>query len=145
MTHALTAAQLHDTLPPLLTAAEVAELLDVSERTLEAWRGSFRPNLGPDYIFLGPAVLYWRSSVISHVCDIDTGRELDIAELLEALPEEAGDTEVAAALGVSRRTLESWRRKHRDRKGPAYSIVGRRVTYRRSDIVDFLNETTFTK
>lgn len=50
-----------------------------------------------------------------------------------------GEVELAARLGVSRSTLQSWRYSGR---GPRYIKLGRLVRYRNADVEAFLNAST---
>lgn len=45
------------------------------------------------------------------------------------------DRQAAGFLGISCQTLRNWRT---ERKGPAYSKVGRRVVYSEVDLLDYL-------
>jgi hypothetical protein len=69
-----------------------------------------------------------------------TTRNQDLAALAAENPRfafELLDTEPAAAeLGISRRTMEAWRRVA-DR-GPRFIKVGNKVKYRRLDLLEFL-------
>lgn len=60
------------------------------------------------------------------------------SDILDALPNRATEAQLARHWGVSRRTLQRWRAIG---YGPAWMLIGGRVLYRRTDILEF-EETT---
>ena len=66
---------------------------------------------------------------------IETSQDIDVAEGSELVDE----CRLAARLGVSRATLQSWRYMGR---GPSYIKIGRLIRYRNADVDAYLRAQT---
>jgi hypothetical protein len=49
----------------LVTPKDVAEMLVVTERTLQAWRNGENNQRGPGWVVVGGQIRYWRSDVLA--------------------------------------------------------------------------------
>ena len=66
---------------------------------------------------------------------VRTGRPPEVPDLRDLIDE----VQLAARLGVSRSTLQSWRY---GRRGPRYIKIGRLIRYRSADVDAFLTAST---